>query len=119
MLSLVTGVAFGVGPAWYASRLRGPGALKEGGRGGEAPMHQRVQRALIVSEMALALMLLVSAGLLVKSLWRLQQVDPGFHTDEVLTFQTSLPLVRYAEGDEIPFYQQLEIDCVRCPAFFK
>jgi putative ABC transport system permease protein len=108
VLSLVTGIVFGVGPALYASRLRGPVALKEGGRAGEAPMHQRMQHALIVSEMALALMLFVSAGLLVKSLWRLQQVDPGFRTDEVLTFQTSLPLARYPEGDEIPFYQQLE-----------
>ena len=108
VLSLFTSVVFGVGPALYASRFRGPGALKEGGRGGEAPMSQRVQHALIASEVALTLMLLVSAGLLVKSMWRLQQVDPGFRSDEVLTFQTSLPVAHYPEGDEIPFYQQLE-----------
>ena len=70
-------------------------------------MHHRVQRALIVSSSSGA-DAARQRGLLMKSLWHLQQVDPGFRADEVLTFQTSLPLARYAEGDEIPFYQQLE-----------
>jgi putative ABC transport system permease protein len=107
-LSLVTGLVFGIAPALYASRSPVQGALKEGGRAGEGRMHQRVQQALIVSEIALALMLLVSAGLMVKSLSRLQRVDPGFRAEQVLTLQTALPLARYPEGDEIPFYQRLE-----------
>jgi putative ABC transport system permease protein len=107
-LSLVAGLVFGVGPAWYTSRSDAQDALKEGRRAGEGQTHQRVQQALIVSEIALALMLLVSAGLLVKSFSRLHQVDPGFRTEHVLTLQTSLPLARYPEGDEIPFYQRLE-----------
>jgi putative ABC transport system permease protein len=107
-LSLLTGLLFGVGPAVYATRVDRGGALKEGGRTGEGRMHRRAQHALIVSETALALVLLVGAGLLVKSLWRLASVDPGFRADHVLTLQTSLPTARYPEGDEIPFYQRLE-----------
>jgi putative ABC transport system permease protein len=107
-LSLVTGLVFGVGPALYATRADAQNALKDGGRDGNGRIHQRAQRALIVSEIALTLMLLVCAGLLVKSFWRLQRVSPGFRVDQLLTMQTSLPLARYAEGDEIPFYQRLE-----------
>jgi putative ABC transport system permease protein len=107
-LSLVTGLVFGIVPALYASRSPVQGALKEGGRAGEGRTHQRVQQALIVSEIALALMLLVSAGLMVKSFSRLQRVDPGFRAEQVLTLQTALPLARYPEGDEMPFYQRLE-----------
>jgi putative ABC transport system permease protein len=106
-LSLVTGLVFGAGPALYSTRAGAQGALRSG-RAGEGHMHQRLQQALIVSEIALALMLLVSAGLLVKSFSRLERVDPGFRADHVLTLQTALPLARYPEGDEIPFYRRLE-----------
>src|SRR5262249_35210559 len=68
----------------------------------------RAQQMLIVSEIALSLILLVGAGLLVKSLWQLERVDPGFRADQVLTLRTSLPPARYPEGDEIPFYQRVE-----------
>lgn len=107
-LSIVTGLLLGIGPALYATRADAHGALKEGGRSGDGRSHQRAQQLLIVSEIALALMILVSAGLLVKSFWRLENVDPGFRAAQALTLQTSLPLARYAEGDEIPFYQRLE-----------
>ena len=98
-LSIATGIVFGVGPAMYASRNAVHGALKE--------MH-RAQQTLVVAEIAVSLMLLVGAGLLVKSLRQLSNVDPGFATDHVLTLQTSLPIARYPEGDEIPFYQRVE-----------
>jgi putative ABC transport system permease protein len=107
-LSLLTGVLFGVGPALYATRSETVTALKDGGRSGDGRLHLRMQQTLIVSEVALTMMLLVSAGLLVKSFWRLASVDPGFRAEQVLSLQTSLPLARYAEGDEIPFYQRLE-----------
>ena len=115
-LSLVTGLAFGIGPAWYATGRDAATGLHEGGRGQEGRVHPRMQRALIVSEMALALVLLVGAGLFVKSLWRLQQVDPGFRPDHVLTVRTSLPLARYPEGAEIPFYQRVETELATVPA---
>ena len=114
-LSVVTGVLFGLGPAWLATR-RDVQAGLQSGRGEEGRIDPRAQRALIVSEIALALTLLVGAGLLVKSLWRLQQVDPGFRPDHVLTLRTSLPLARYPEGDEIPFYQRVEERLAALPA---
>ncbi len=115
-LSLVTGVLFGIGPALYATRRAARRGLREDGRGDEGRVRPRAQRALIVSEMALALVLLIGAGLLVKSLWRLQQVDPGFRPDHVLTLRTSLPLARYPEGDEIPFYSRVERELATLPA---
>jgi putative ABC transport system permease protein len=108
LLSIATGVAFGAGPALAAARGETQHALKDGGRSGDARIHQRAQQVLIASEIALALMLLIGAGLLVKSLWHLESVDPGFRADQVLTLRTSLPLARYPEGDEIPFYQRVE-----------
>jgi putative ABC transport system permease protein len=108
VLSLATAVAFGVGPALIATRAGGNEALKEGGRTADGRIHRRAQHALIVSEVALALMLLVGAGLLVKSFSHLTHVDPGFRAAQVLTLQTSLPIARYPEGDEIPFYSRLE-----------
>jgi putative ABC transport system permease protein len=106
-LSLITALLFGVGPALYATRSHAGSALKEGGRTGEGRIHGRAQQWLIVSEIALTLMLLVGAGLLAKSFWRLESTDPGFRADHVLTLQTSLPISRYPEGDEIPFYERL------------
>jgi putative ABC transport system permease protein len=108
LLSVLTGLAFGIGPSLYATRSPAQNALKDGGRAGDGRVHRRAQQTLIASEIALTLMLLVCAGLLVKSFWRLHNVSPGFQPDRLLTLQTSLPLARYAEGDEIPFYQQLE-----------
>jgi len=107
-LSLVTGLMFGVGPAMYATRSLAQTALKDGARVGDGRLPRRAQQTLVASEIALTVMLLVCAGLLAKSFWRLHNVSPGFIADRLLTLQTSLPLSRYAEGDEIPFFQRLE-----------
>src|SRR6185503_581293 len=107
-LSIVTGLVFGVGPALHAARGDAHDGLSEGGRLGDGQLHQRTQQTLVACEMAMALMLLVCAGLLVKSFLRLQSVDPGFRADQALTLRTSLPIARYPEGDEIPFYQRVE-----------
>jgi putative ABC transport system permease protein len=107
VISLATGIVFGVGPALYATRAQGH-ALKEGGRGADGSLHQRAQQALVASEVALATTLLVGAGLLIKSFWRLEAVDPGFRPSRVLTLQTALPLARYPEPTEMPFYRRLE-----------
>src|SRR5581483_957977 len=114
-LSVATGLVFGVGPALAATRQQPREALQHGGRTGAAPSQGRLQRMLVAGEVALALMLLVAAGLLVKSLWKLSHVDPGFHAEQVLTLRTSLPLARYPEGDEIPFYQRLEARLAALP----
>jgi len=87
-LSLITGVAFGLVPALSASRYNLAGAIKTGGQrssGGRT----RLRSALIVGEVALAVVLTASAGLLIRSLWRLAQVDPGFATGHIITLRVS------------------------------
>ena len=89
-VSLATGVLFGLAPALQSSRVGLSEKLKEGDRGSTAG-HARLRNALIVSEVALALMLLIAAGLLIESFARLAQVRPGFNPDSVLTFNIALP----------------------------
>jgi putative ABC transport system permease protein len=97
-LSVGTGVLFGLLPALGAARADVGEALKEGARGATGgPVRHRVRSALVVSEVALALVLLVGAGLLVEAFWRLRTVDPGFRVDDVLTMRIDLPESRYRE----------------------
>jgi putative ABC transport system permease protein len=87
-ISVFTAIAFGLFPSIQFSKPDLNQSLKEGGRGGAAGFARpRVRNTLVVSEIALALVLLVSAGLLVRSFVRLLQVDPGFSRDKVLTLE--------------------------------
>ena len=107
-LSLVTGVVFGSFPALQASKLRLTEALKEGSRSGVGLSDQRKLAALVIAEIALALLLLLGAGLLLKSSWRLQQVNPGFNSERALKLRLSLPQSKYREGAGVAmFYQRL------------
>ncbi|HJU55635.1 MAG TPA: ADOP family duplicated permease, partial [Pyrinomonadaceae bacterium] len=108
-VSLLTGLVFGLAPALQASSHDLHEALKEGGRGGTTgPRRARVRAVLIVSEVALALVLLVGAGLLVRSFFKLRQVSPGYDPENVLTLNTPLPKTRYKEGAQVTaFYQRL------------
>src|SRR5439155_20466003 len=81
-VSLVTGILFGLVPSLAASNPDLVEALKEGGRGGTGSVkRQRMRSAFVIAEITLALVLLVGAGLMLKSFWRLQRVDPGFNPD--------------------------------------
>ena len=97
-VSFLTGIVFGLVPAVSASRLDVNEALKEGGRAatGGAARH-RVRSILVVSEIALALVLLIGAGLLIKSIWKLRTVDPGFNPENLLTMRVEMPETRYKE----------------------
>jgi putative ABC transport system permease protein len=89
-ISLATGLIFGLAPAFAASKAKVNEALKEGSRGSSAGGN-RLRNAFAVSEVALALVLLIGAGLVMKSFWRIQQVNPGFAADHVLAMEMELP----------------------------
>ncbi len=109
LVSLATGLVFGLAPAVQAAKVNLNEALKEAGRsGGDGARRNRFRNALVVAEVALALMLLVCSGLLLNSFLRLQRVDPGFDSHNVLTFRIDLPASRYSQQTQVaPFYQQL------------
>jgi putative ABC transport system permease protein len=106
---LLAAFVFGVTPALHSSRTDVQSELKEGSRTSSAgTAHSRVRDALAVSEAALALVLLVGAGLMMKSLYRLLQVDPGFRPNQVLTMTLSLRPDQYPKGAAVRnFWEQL------------
>ncbi len=95
-------------PAVHLSRQDLHESLKEGGRQQGPAIGRGARELLIVAEVALSIVLLIGAGLLVRSLWQLQQVNPGFAAENVLAMEVSLPTARYEEGEQMPFYQRLE-----------
>ena len=106
--SLITGILFGLAPALEAARLNLNDALKEGGKGADGQVSRgRLRGSLVIIEVALALVLLVSAGLLVKSFDRLQKIDAGFNTENVLTMVVLLPGRKYREDPQVvTFFRQ-------------
>ena len=109
LAALLSGIIFGLVPALQSSRADLNEALKEGGRAGtESHGRKRLRGLLVVAEVALTLVLLVGAGLLLKSFLRLQDVNPGFRPDHLLTAQISLPPARYNDDQKIiAFHQDL------------
>jgi predicted permease len=90
VVSILAGILFGLAPALKTASSNLQETLKEGGRGTSSP-HHRVQGAFVVVEMAMALVLLIGAGLMIRSLMRLWSVDPGFDPHHVLKFDVALP----------------------------
>jgi putative ABC transport system permease protein len=110
-LSLVIGILFGAGPAFASSEGDLNQALKESGRsGGLGIRHRHVRSALVVAEAALALILLVGAGLLVRSFTLLSRTDPGFSTQHLLTFSLDLPQAQYQRGEDVLSFFQRVLD---------
>ena len=106
-LTMITALAFGIFPALRAVHGNFTG-LREGSRGGAGGRREHLRSALVIAEIAGSVVLLVSAGLLLRALWRVQSVDPGFRTDGVLTLRTALPLPQYGKtADRARFYQQV------------
>jgi putative ABC transport system permease protein len=114
VVALATSVLFSLVPALRAMRVDLSDSLKDGGQSvSTGGARQRFRNALVVVEMALAVVLLIGAGLMLRSLWALQRVPIGFEPANVLTMRISLPVASYAKPEQVvTFYQQL-LDRIR------
>jgi putative ABC transport system permease protein len=98
LVSFAAGIIIGIVPALQFTRTSISEALKQGsGRTGGSPIKQHTRKALVISEVALSLVLLIGAGLMIRSFWKLQNVDPGFDTSNALTMSIVLTPSRYSE----------------------
>ena len=112
-VSVASVFAFGLVPAWLLSRPSSQEALKEGGRTTAGRRTGVLRSLLVVAETALALVLLVGAGLLVRSFVALQAVDPGFDPDGLLTFRVAVPQSKYAEPAQVAAFYSQALDRLR------
>jgi putative ABC transport system permease protein len=111
-ISLATGVLFGLAPAAHASVKRLSDAIKQGDRR-VARGEGRAGRVLVASEFALSVVLLLGAGLMLKSFWRLAHVDPGFATDRIITAELDFPEAKYPRGRDISAFGTRLLDRLR------
>lgn len=108
-LALLSGAAVGFAPVLYALRLRLRSALDSGGRSAGAAVSGRLRQALTIGQVACAVLLVTAAGLLLRSLWRLSHVDPGFNPDRIVTARVSPPESLCASADRcLAFYRLLD-----------
>jgi putative ABC transport system permease protein len=108
LLSLATGAIFGIAPALQVSKSRLNESLKEESFKSSSGRSGRIRNLLVASEVAISLVLLIGAGLMIRSFIRLQKVDPGFNPENVLTAEVNLPQSKYSDDNKaIAFYQQL------------
>ncbi len=108
-VSLLTGLIFGLAPAFHSSKSELVDSLKEGGRGtSEGARRNKVRSVLVVTELAIAVVLLVGAGLLIQSLWRLQKVNSGLRPENVLTFNVGLSEIKYNSDKQSQFFIDLK-----------
>ncbi len=106
-LSLVTGLVFGIAPAWRATKVDLSPTLKDSGRGSSAASRSVLSKALVVTQVALSLLLLVGAGLFLRTLINLQRVNPGFNANNLLLFGVEPGLIGYKGDKLVQFYRQL------------
>jgi len=117
LLAIATCFIFGLIPAWQASKPDLQIALEQSGRTSGPGHHRlRLRQALVVVQVSMAVMLVMGAGLLIKSFWRLQQVDPGFRPEHVLSLTLTLPFSKYAQPEQINgFFNQLSDGVANVP----
>ena len=108
LLSVLTGILFGLAPALHATRTDLASSMKEGGRGASAGgAKQRLRGALVVAEVALAFVLLTGSGLLIRSFFAMQNVDPGFDPANAITAGLPVPEKRFPDPDQLNGYLRL------------
>jgi predicted permease len=107
LVTVLTGIIFGLAPALHSSKTNLNESLKEGGRGATSSRHF-IRNALVIAEVAMAMFVLIGAGLTIKSFKRALDVDLGFQSDRALTFRLSLPQTKYKDNAQvITFYRRL------------
>ena len=108
-LSLLTGLIFGLAPAFHSSKTELVESLKEGARGSsDGTRRIRLRNMLMIGELAMAVVLLVVAGLLIQSLWRLQKINSGLQPENLLTFNVGLSEVKYKYNQQTQFFIDLK-----------
>jgi putative ABC transport system permease protein len=112
-VSTLAGLVFGLAPARQLMNVTIHDDLKQGARGANSPRQRRIRATLVAAEIALSLVLLVSAGLTIKSFILLQRVPTGFDTDHVLTLNVGLPQVRYATAMQKADFWERALDSLR------
>lgn len=112
-VSLLTSVLFGLAPALHSSRLKMNQTLKDGGRGTADRAGNRLRGAFVIAEVALSLVLLVGAGLLIRSFVQLLRVDSGFRSERLLTLRVELSQAKLQDPSQgVSFYQQV-LECIQ------
>jgi putative ABC transport system permease protein len=112
-IALLTGIVFGAAPAWQAAKPDLAAVMKEGGRGASTgTARRRLRSALVVSEVAIAFILLTGAGLLIRSFLSLQQVETGFESTNVITMGVPMPKTKFTEGAQMTAYLRQVIERV-------
>ena len=106
-VSLLTGVLFGLAPAWRATKLNLTSSLKEGGRGSHGVSRSRLSKLLVIAQVAASLLLLVGAGLLIRTVQNLQGVNLGFNQNNLMIFSLNPGSAGYKDERLVQFYQQL------------
>jgi predicted permease len=115
VVTLLTGIAFGAFPAWQVSRNDAIAGLRDRS-GSSSGQKTGLRSALILAEIALSVVLLISTGLLLRALFKIQSVDPGFHSDGVLTMRTALPMPKYEDAAKRQaFFRQVLTDIQSLP----
>ena len=108
-VALLTGILFGLVPALRASRVDLNDVLKEGGRGSSGTKHQKTRKVLVVAEVALSLILLIGAGLLIRSYRHIWNSNPGFNPNNLLSLRLTLPGYKYGPPESVGnFYRQAQ-----------
>jgi putative ABC transport system permease protein len=108
LISVLTGVIFGLAPALYVASPQLAGTLKEGGRTATTSSGNKMRAVLMAAQFGIAVVLLIGAGLLIRSLARLQSVDPGFRAERLLTMDIGLPDARYTAQQQYALFDQLK-----------
>ncbi len=108
ILTVITAITFGIVPSLRAREDDHASALREGSRSGVGGHRERLRSVLVIAEVTISVVLLVGAGLMIRALWRVQQVDPGFEAQNVLTLSTALPLPKYKNtATRVQYYSRV------------